>query len=341
MKGKILVTGGTGYIGSHTAVKLIEQGYEVHILDNLVNSSDEVLKSIKEITGVLPVFTKLDLTNEKHLQSFFQKQSDFDAVIHFAALKAVGESVQKPIQYYKNNLLGMLNLVHCMEISGVENIVFSSSATVYGIPDQLPITESEPTKRPTSPYGNTKKISEEILQDITSVNKNFGVICLRYFNPIGAHPSGLIGELPNGVPNNLMPFITQVAIGKRDKLMVFGDDYNTSDGTAVRDYIHVMDLADAHVMAIERLLENKQKEQFELFNLGTGQGSTVLDVIKSFEKATSKPLPYEIVARRQGDVPMLYADTRWANEELKWKSTLDLDDMTTSSWNWEVKVNKK
>lgn len=336
--GKIVVTGGTGYIGSHTVVELIEQGYEVLIIDNLVNSSVDVLDGIESITGVRPDFIKLDLQDRNLLDTFFSENEDIGAIIHFAALKAVGESVEQPLRYYHNNLVSLLNIIDVMNHHGVMDLIFSSSATVYGVPEQLPLTETTPVQRALSPYGNTKKIAEEIIEDVCKVTPEFDAISLRYFNPIGAHDSGKIGERPNGVPNNLMPFITQTAVGLRKELLVFGDDYNTPDGTAIRDYIHVVDLAKAHVKAIDRLLMNKNATSFEIFNLGTGKGSSVLEVIKSFEKTSGRKLPYKVVARRAGDVEQMYAGTTRANEVLEWNTKYDLDDMTSSSWKWEQYV---
>lgn len=337
---KILITGGTGYLGSHTAVSLIEKGYEAVIIDNLCNSSKDTLDGIEAITGVRPSFEQIEMQDPASLDSFFQRNPDIKAVIHFAALKAVGESVEKPIEYYRNNLGSLLNLVSSMQKFGVENLIFSSSATVYGEPDSLPIMEFHPVKPATSPYGNTKKICEDILRDTAGVNKAFHAISLRYFNPIGAHESGMIGELPQGIPNNLMPFITQTAAGIRKELKVFGDDYNTPDGTAVRDYIHVVDLANAHVKALDRLMEKKQEENYEIFNLGTGNGFSVLEVIKSFEKTSGLKLSYQIVGRRSGDVEANYASTSLANEKLNWRAERTLNEMTESSWNWEKKVRK-
>lgn len=337
---KVIVTGGTGYIGSHTAVSLIEQGFEVVIIDNLVNSEKSVLDGIEKITGTRPTFHQVDMKDEKSLDEVIQAHDDTIAVIHFAALKAVGESVNKPTAYYKNNLLALLNLVESMEKHHIPSIVFSSSATVYGDTDILPFTESMPTKPAMSPYANTKKIGENIIEDAAKVNPNFKAISLRYFNPIGAHASSEIGESPNGIPNNLMPFITQTAIGLRKELLVFGDDYDTPDGTAIRDYIHVLDLAEAHVKAVQRLIENEQKERYEIFNLGTGKGSSVLEVIQSFERTSKQKLPYRIVERRAGDIQTMYASTTLANEELGWKSKYNLDDMTASAWSWECKVRK-
>lgn len=335
---KIIVTGGMGYIGSHTAVSLIENGYEVVIIDNLSNSKIDTLDGIEAITGKRPVFENLDMTDFKILNNCLRKHSDCAAVIHFAALKAVGESVQKPVLYYKNNLFALLNLIDSMGKNSIPNLVFSSSATVYGDPDSLPLTENSERKPAMSPYGNTKKMGEDIIRDTAKADMNFNAVALRYFNPIGAHSSSKIGELPSGIPNNLMPFITQTAAGIRKELMVFGDDYNTPDGTAIRDYIHVVDLAEAHVKTVERLLNRKQKSKYEIFNLGTGKGSSVLEVIQSFEKMTGLKLPFKIVDRREGDAEHIYASTELANKELGWKAKYNLDDMTFSSWEWEKYV---
>ena len=335
MKQKIIVTGGLGYIGSHTVVSLLEQGYEVVIIDNLVNARADTLQRIKSITGGQPIHIEMDMCDAEALDHLLGEHSDTVAFIHFAALKAVKESVDQPIAYYKNNLFALINLIDAMERNNINNLVFSSSATVYGEPDRLPLTESAPTKAALSPYGNTKKIGEDIIKDAIISNDAFRAIALRYFNPIGAHESGEIGELPNGVPNNLMPFITQTAIGIRKELVIFGNDYNTPDGTAVRDYIHVVDIAEAHVKTVERLLTNAQKSRYEVFNLGTGKGSSVLEVIRSFEKASGKDLPYIFKERRSGDVGAMYASTTLANHELGWKAKYDLDKMTSSSWKWE------
>lgn len=335
---KILVTGGTGYIGSHTVVELQETGYEVVIIDNLSNSSIEVLNSIEKITGIKPVFEQFDLVDFQKTQEFFSKNSDIEAIIHFAASKAVGESVEKPLLYYRNNLVSLLNLLDCQIQFGISNIVFSSSCTVYGQPDLLPVTEKTPRKDAESPYGNTKRISEDILQDTILANPQLKGIALRYFNPVGAHSSALIGELPLGIPQNLVPFITQTAAGLRGELKVFGNDYNTPDGSAIRDYIHVVDLAKAHVIAIERLLKGKNKLNYEIFNLGTGTGLSVLEVVTGFEKATGVKLNYKIVDRRQGDIEKIWADTTFANEELGWKTEKGLEETLLSAWNWEKKV---
>jgi len=333
---KIVVTGGMGFIGSHTVVALINKGVEVIIIDNLINSTIETLDGIEAITSVRPAFYQIDMADAVELEKVFRAHSDIKAVIHFAALKAVGESSEKPILYYRNNLLSLISLIEVMQSNNVSNLVFSSSATVYGEPDTLPITEKNPTKRGMSPYGNTKKIGEEIIEDTVNTSNDFNAISLRYFNPIGAHESGKIGELPNGVPNNLMPFITQTAAGLRKELLVFGNDYHTPDGTAIRDYIHVVDLADAHVKTVQRLLNKKQNASFEVFNLGTGKGSSVLEVIHSFEKTSGYKIPYRIVERRKGDVEQMYASTTLANKELNWEAKLNLDDMTKSAWEWEM-----
>lgn len=340
-KPKIIVTGGAGYIGSHTAVGLLTQGYDVIIIDNLVNSRIEVLDGIAAITGIRPTFYELDLKDTRATLAFFKEHKEIEGVIHFAALKAVKESVDKPVLYYQNNLFSLINLIQGMQTNGISNLIFSSSATVYGDPNSLPLEEHHPTKPALSPYGNTKKICEDIIEDTTQVDPNFHAISLRYFNPIGAHESAAIGELPQGIPNNLMPYITQTAVGVRKELSVFGGDYNTPDGTAIRDYIHVMDLADAHVKAVERLLKQRQKSNYEIFNLGTGIGYSVLDVIQSFERASGQKLPYRIVAKRSGDVEQMYASTALANRELGWKAKRSLDEMTASSWKWEQRLRKQ
>tara|TARA_R110001592_G_C13172154_1_gene749956 strand:- start:405 stop:1433 length:1029 start_codon:yes stop_codon:yes gene_type:complete len=341
MKKKILVTGGCGYIGSHTVVKLIENNFEVTIIDDLSNSKEFILDNIEKITGVKPNFLKCDLKDLSQVKNILRNHNDFEAVIHFAAYKAVGESVKEPLKYYQNNVGSLLNLLICSKKQGIHKVIFSSSATVYGNPEIVPITEQQKTKRPFSAYGNTKKMAEEILEDIAKSSKDFSVISLRYFNPIGAHSSGLIGELPNGVPNNLMPYITQTATGKREKLMMYGNDYPTKDGTPIRDYIHVVDLAQAHVQALKRLLNNEQDVPFEVFNLGTGKGYSVLEVIEAFEKVTHQKLNYEIVERREGDVPVLYAATKLAEEKLNWQAKSELAEMISSSWVWEQNVSAK
>lgn len=338
MANKILVTGGTGYIGSHTVVELQESGYEVLIVDDLSNSTIDVLHSIEKITGIKPVFEQFDLTDNQKTEDFFKQNPGIDAIIHFAASKAVGESVEKPLLYYRNNLVSLMNLLDCQLKYNVPNIVFSSSCTVYGQPEILPVTEKTPRKDAESPYGNTKRVNEDILQDTIAANPDLRGIALRYFNPIGAHPSALIGELPLGVPQNLVPFITQTAAGLRDVLKVFGDDYATPDGSAIRDYINVVDLAKAHVVAINRLLQKKNKANYEIFNLGTGNGASVLEIIRAFEKSTGVKLNYKIVARRAGDIEKIWADTTFANEELGWKAEKGLEETLLSAWNWEKKV---
>jgi UDP-glucose 4-epimerase len=334
----ILVTGGAGYIGSHTVVELINQGFNVSIIDNLNNSSIEVIDSIETITGVKPRFYNFDLCDELLTSKFIFENDDIDAAIHFAAYKAVGESVEQPLKYYKNNLGSLVSLLDGISKSKPKNfkgLVFSSSCTVYGQPDKLPVTENSEIKKAESPYGHTKQISEDILIN-NARNVDYSSIALRYFNPIGAHESALIGELPNGVPNNLVPYITQTGIGKRECLNVFGNDYDTADGSCIRDFIHVVDLAKAHVAAINRLLEDKTKNNFEVFNIGTGKGNSVLEVINSFEKVSDKRLNYKIVERRLGDIEKIYADTTIANEELNWHAESSLDEAMLSAWKWEL-----
>lgn len=338
---RILVTGGTGYIGSHTVVELQESGYEVVIIDNLANSEGTVVDGIEKITGVRPEFHEIDLCDSQKLDAFFQSSKPIDGVIHFAAYKAVGESVEKPLAYYQNNLGSLLNLLLAMKKHGIQNFVFSSSCTVYGTPKKLPVDEHAPVIKPESPYGNTKKIGEEMLVDATQADKDLKVVSLRYFNPIGAHPSVHIGELPRGVPSNLMPFITQTAAGLRQQLKVFGENYNTSDGTAIRDYIHVVDIAKAHVVAVAHVMEKMKAINYDVFNLGTGTGYTVLEVIKSFEKSTGERLNYTIVDRRAGDVEKIYASTEKANKELGWKASISIDEMTKSAWKWQCKISQK
>jgi UDP-glucose 4-epimerase len=335
---QILVTGGTGYIGSHTTVELQGAGYEVIIVDNLSNSSIEVLDGIEKITGIRPVFEQFDLTEKDRVDAFFAKYTKIEAIIHFAASKAVGESVDKPLMYYRNNLLSLINILECQLKYGVSNIVFSSSCTVYGQPEILPVTENTPRKDAESPYGNTKRVNEDILHDTISANPQIKGIALRYFNPVGAHPTALIGELPLGVPANLVPFITQTAAGLRDEIKVFGDDYDTIDGSAVRDYINVVDLAKAHVVAVNRLLANKNKSGYEIFNLGTGNGVSVLEAINAFERASGMKLNYKIVGRRAGDIEKIWADTTLANEELGWKAETGLEETMLSAWLWEKRV---
>lgn len=335
---QILVTGGTGYIGSHTAVELQNAGFEVIIVDNLSNSSIDVMDGIEKITGIRPAFEQFDLTERDKVDGFFVKYPNIAAIIHFAASKAVGESVEKPLLYYRNNLVSLINILECQLKYGVSNIVFSSSCTVYGQPDRLPVTENTPRKDAESPYGNTKRVNEDILQDAIAANPKIKGIALRYFNPVGAHPSALIGELPLGVPANLIPFVTQTAAGLRGEIRVFGDDYDTVDGSAVRDYINVVDLAKAHVVAVRRLLENKNKSGYEIFNLGTGNGVSVLEIIKAFENATGVKLNYKIVGRRAGDIEKIWADTTFANEELGWKAETSLEETLASAWKWEKKL---
>ncbi|MGA1227440.1 MAG: UDP-glucose 4-epimerase GalE [Tamlana sp.] len=338
---KILVTGGLGFIGSHTVVELQNEGYEVVIVDDLSNSSINVLDGITTITGKTPFFEKLDLKDKTGVEAFFKKHNDIKGVIHFAASKAVGESVQEPLLYYENNIATLVYILKELKKLPEASFIFSSSCTVYGQADELPITENAPVKQAESPYGNTKQIGEEIIRDTCKVTPNIKAIALRYFNPVGAHKSAKIGELPIGVPQNLVPFITQTAIGLREQLSVFGDDYPTPDGTCIRDYIHVVDLAKAHVVALERLLKNKNKSNYETFNLGTGKGSSVLEVVKSFEKVSGEKLNYKIVGRREGDIISAYADTTKANEELGWETKLTLDDAMSSAWKWEQKVRAK
>jgi UDP-glucose 4-epimerase len=337
---KILVTGGTGYIGSHTVVELQAKGHEVIIVDNLSNSSIEVLDNITKISGRKPLFEKFDLTDTEKTDAFFNLHNDISAVIHFAAFKAVGESVEFPLMYYRNNLLSLINILQGMTDNNIRDIVFSSSCTVYGQPAELPAREDTPIQKAVSPYGNTKQVSEEIICD-TSISTGIHAILLRYFNPVGAHESALIGELPIGVPGNLMPYITQTAIGKHPFLRVWGGDYETPDGTAIRDYLHVVDLAKAHVTAVERLTGDKGKKAVEVFNLGTGIGYSVLEVIQSFERTSGMKLNYRIMERRQGDIVQVWADTGLANRELGWKAEKNLDEMTLSAWKWELALAKK
>ncbi len=341
MKEQILVTGGLGFIGSHTVVALLEQDYNVVIIDNLSNSSIEVLGGITKITQKTPDFVKLDLRDKEEIREFIDKYPNINGVIHFAASKAVGESVENPLLYYENNISSLINLLKPLSKKENSNFIFSSSCTVYGQADTLPIKEEAPVKPAISPYGNTKQIGEEIIQDACKVHKSFKAISLRYFNPIGAHPSAEIGELPIGTPQNLVPYITQTAIGKREELSIFGNDYPTNDGTCIRDYIHVMDLARAHVVGLERLMNNNTEKNYEVFNLGTGKGNSVLEVIKAFENSTGEKLPYKIVARREGDITAAYADTQKANTFLNWKAEKSLEDALQSAWNWEKKVNIK
>lgn len=336
---KIIVTGGSGYIGSHTVVEFLEQGYDVHIIDNLSNSDESIIERIHQITGIKPKFTKLDLRDKQEVNRFFKNQEDIVGIVHFAALKSVNESVSKPLEYYENNVVGFTNLLDAMEQNDISNLVFSSSCTVYGSPDSLPVTEETAMGYTPSPYGATKQMCERILEDFMHAVENFKGMSLRYFNPIGAHESKLIGELPSGIPNNLMPYITQTAAGIRSSLKVFGSDYNTSDGTAVRDYIHVTDLAKAHLSSFEYMMA-KSGSFHEKINIGTGQGLSVLEVIKSFEKTSGIKLDYEMVDRREGDVEAIYADPGKAEVLLNWKARLTIDDMTSSSWEWEKKLRE-
>ncbi len=336
---KILVTGGTGYIGSHTVVELQNKGFEVVIVDSLFNSTANIADKIGMITGVKPVLEVFDLCDREKTSDFFKRHNDLKGVIHFAAHKAVGESVEKPLMYYRNNLDSLINVMQGMTNNNIQNIVFSSSCTVYGQPDELPVSEKAPIKKAESPYGNTKQIAEEIISD-TVHSGSLRSIALRYFNPIGAHDSALIGELPIGVPNNLVPFITQTAIGLREQISVFGDNYNTPDGTAIRDYIHVVDLAKAHVVAIDRMVNEKMNKDFEVFNLGTGNGYSVLEVIQSFEKVSRQKLNYKIVARREGDIEKVWANPDFSNKVLGWNAEQGLDEMIASAWKWEQEYRK-
>lgn len=335
MENKILVTGGTGYIGSHTVVELQQAGYEVIIVDNLSNSKIEVIDNIAKITGKKPEFEQFDLCDNERTKRFFAQHREIVAVIHFAAYKAVGESVELPLKYYANNLMSMINVLTGMVENNIQNLVFSSSCTVYGQPEILPVTENAPILKAFAPYGNTKQMCEEIIEFTTAAHKQLKTIALRYFNPIGAHKSSFIGELPLGVPNNLVPFITQTAAKLRPQLNVFGSDYNTPDGTAIRDYINVTDLALAHVVAIERLIQNNNKSQYEFFNIGTGNGVSVMEVIKSFEKVSGQKLNYRITARRAGDIEKIWAETSLAERELGWTAKKTLDETMLSAWNWQ------
>ncbi len=341
MRKKILVTGGMGYIGSHTTVELINEGFDVIIIDNLYNSEAEVADRIKKITGVKPVLEVFDLCNGKKLDEFFNNYRNISSIIHFAAYKAVGESVNKPLDYYRNNLVSLLNLLDAMKRNGITDFVFSSSCTVYGQPEKLPVTEESPLQPATSPYGNTKQVGEAIIRDTTISDDKIRAISLRYFNPIGAHPSALIGELPRGVPENLVPYITQTAYGLREELKVFGDDYDTPDGSCIRDYLHVVDLAKAHVVAVKRLMENRNKTNYEVFNLGTGNGVSVLEAIRSFERATGIKLNYQVTGRRPGDIEKIWADPSLANKELGWKTVSSLDEAMKTAWEWEKQIRNK
>lgn len=341
MKQRILVTGGTGYIGSHTVVELQNAGYEVVIIDNLSNSNREVLDGIEKITHIRPIFVEADCTDMEALRKLFQTHPGICGIINFAASKAVGESVHKPLLYYRNNLNTLTNLLELMPEFGVKGIVFSSSCTVYGEPDKNPVDESAPIKKATSPYGNTKQISEEIITDAINSGVNYKSIILRYFNPVGAHPSAEIGELPNGVPQNLIPYLTQTAIGIRKELSVFGDDYDTPDGSCIRDFINVVDLAKAHVIAIKRMLDKPDTDPIEIFNLGTGAGVSVLELINTFESATGVKVPHKIVGRREGDIEKVWADPHKANEVLGWKADTPLSETMKSAWKWQLRLREK
>ncbi|MDE6085485.1 MAG: UDP-glucose 4-epimerase GalE [Muribaculaceae bacterium] len=338
---RILVTGGTGYIGSHTVVELQQAGYPVVIIDNLSNSDSAVLDGIERITGIRPDFVEADCTDIDALKALFAKYPDIKGIINFAASKAVGESMEKPILYYRNNLNTLMNLLELMAPNHVKGIVFSSSCTVYGEPDVNPVTEQSPIKKATSPYGNTKQISEEIITDVINAGAPFKSIILRYFNPVGAHPSAEIGELPNGVPQNLIPYLTQAAMGIRKELSVFGNDYNTPDGSCIRDYINVVDLAKAHVIAVERMLHDKSEDKIEIFNLGTGNGVSVLELINAFEQATGIKVPHKIVGRRAGDIEKVWANPERANNVLGWKAESDIEDTMRSAWAWQCKLRER
>ena len=337
---RILVTGGTGYIGSHTVVELMQQGYDVVIVDNLSNSTMEVLDGITAITGLRPAFEQVDCNDIAAMDDVLNRYSDIEAAIHFAASKAVGESVEQPLLYYRNNLMSLVTLLEQMKKHGVHNIVFSSSCTVYGQPtaDHLPVDETAPIQVALSPYGNTKQINEEIIRDEAHADAALHATILRYFNPIGAHPSAMIGELPNGVPNNLLPFVTQTAAGLRQQLRVYGNDYNTPDGSCIRDYIYVVDLAKAHVKAVERMLTGKAEEQVEVFNLGTGRGLSVMEIVNTFMQVTGVKVPYEIVGRREGDIEQVWAKPDKANNVLGWKAATPIEEVLLSAWNWEKKL---
>ena len=340
-KDRILVTGGVGYIGSHTVVELQKAGYPVVIIDNLSNSNRDVLDGIERITGIRPDFVEADCTDMEALKALFAKYPDIRGIINYAASKAVGESVQKPILYYRNNLNTLMNLLDLMPTHGVKGIVFSSSCTVYGEPDVNPVTEQSPIKTATSPYGNTKQICEEIITDVIRSGAPIKSVILRYFNPVGAHPSAEIGELPNGVPQNLLPYLTQTAIGIRKELSVFGDDYNTPDGSCIRDYIDVVDLAKAHVIAVERMLTEKSESSIEIFNLGTGNGLSVLQLINAFESATGVKVPHKIVGRREGDIEKVWANPAHANNVLGWTADTPIEDTMRNAWAWQLKLRER
>lgn len=341
-KQTILVTGGTGFIGSHTTVELQEAGYEVVIVDNLSNSKIEVLDGIEKITGIRPAFEQVDLRDKDATEAVFKKYPKIEGIIHFAASKAVGESVEKPLLYYRNNIVSLINLLELMPQYGVKGIIFSSSCTVYGQPtaENLPVTEQAPIQKALSPYGNTKQINEEIIADYIHSGANIKSIILRYFNPIGAHPTALIGELPNGVPMNLIPFVTQTAIGVRKQLKIFGNDYNTPDGTCIRDYIYVVDLAKAHVAAMARVLDNPESDAIEYFNIGTGRGLSTLEVVKGFEKATGVKVNWEYAPRREGDIEKVWGNVDKANKVLGWKADTPIEDVLASAWKWQEKLRE-
>ncbi|HAM10924.1 MAG: UDP-glucose 4-epimerase GalE [Bacteroidetes bacterium GWE2_41_25] len=341
MKKKILVTGGTGYIGSHTAIELINEEFDVAIIDNLYNSEKEVIDGIEKISGKRPSLEIIDICDMEKLDGFFSRNKEIAAIIHFAAYKAVSESVSKPLEYYRNNLVSLINLLGLMKKYRIANLVFSSSCTVYGQPENLPVTEDAPLQPATSPYGNTKAVGEEIIRDTVFSDSSIRAIALRYFNPIGAHASALIGELPRGVPENLVPYITQTAYGLRDELKVFGNDYDTPDGYCIRDYLHVVDLAKAHVVAVKRLIEEKNKSGYEVFNLGTGNGVSVLEAIKSFERVSGVKLKYKVTGRRPGDIEKIWADPSFANRELGWKTISTLDEAMKTAWDWENYIRSK
>ena len=342
MKQTILVTGGTGFIGSHTTVELQQAGYEVVIVDNLSNSKLEVLDGIEKITGIRPAFEQVDLRDAEATENVFKKYPKIEGIIHFAASKAVGESVEKPLLYYRNNIVSLINLLELMPKYDVKGIIFSSSCTVYGLPteENLPVTEKAPIQKALSPYGNTKQINEEIIQDYIHSGAPIKSIILRYFNPIGAHPSAFIGELPNGVPMNLIPFVTQTAIGIRKELKIFGNDYNTPDGTCIRDYIYVVDLAKAHVKAMERVLEHPETDKVEVFNIGTGRGLSTLEVVEGFEKATGVKLPWSFAPRREGDIEKVWGDVSKANKVLGWKAETPTEEVLASAWRWQEKLRE-
>ena len=341
MKETILVTGGTGFIGSHTTVELQNAGYEVVIADNLSNSQADVIDGIEKITGIRPAFELVDLRDFAATEALFKKYPQIRGIIHFAASKAVGESVEKPLLYYRNNIVSLVNLLELMPKYDVKGIIFSSSCTVYGQPDVLPVTEESPIKKAESPYGNTKQINEEIIQDTVRSGSPIKSIILRYFNPIGSHPTAIIGEMPNGVPQNLIPYLTQTAIGIREKLSVFGDDYDTPDGSCIRDYIYVVDLAKAHVSAMTRIMEDQIEEPVEIYNIGTGKGTSVLELIHAFEKATGVKLNYQIVGRRAGDIEKVWGNVDKANRKLGWRADTPLEDVLASAWRWQVALRER